>query len=91
MKNIENDAEIIFPKLEFTKLSQRTEDELFEYINNSNDCQFLVYMRIKYDWEEKWEYLIEYCCFNYNTDTLEWLFDWDEGQQNVEYLGIFCF
>lgn len=77
-----------FPKINFEPLPNNSEEALFERILSHQTARcFLVYMRYKYSFEEKWEYSTECCCL-YNYDDILWFNDWYEGQQDVEYLGV---
>lgn len=81
------------PKIEFKVLKGKAEQDLLEFMDESEAkgyWQFLVYLRQKYDFEEKWCYSIEYCFHDISNDCLTWEFDWNEGQK-VEYLAVFCF
>ena len=74
---------MVFPKLEFVELEDKTENGLVEYIDRTGYGFFLVYVRQKYkgEWECSTKPLE---CFD---DYMHWLFDWDNGQ-DCEYLGI---
>ena len=76
------------PTINFDTLLNNSKDALLQkiYKNPSANC-FLVYLRCKYSHETKWEYLIE-CCELCNQNDIIWFNDWNEGQQDVEYLGI---
>ena len=76
------------PQINFIPLKQGiTEDELNEYMVNSDDTNFLIYLRCKYKTDKEWEYLVESATCGFD-DGIIWLNDWDEGQQDVEYLAI---
>ena len=86
MSNKMNDIKI--PKINFIPLKQCiTDDELNEYMVNSDDTNFLIYLRCKYKTDKEWEYLVEAATCGFD-DGIVWLNDWDEGQQDVEYLAI---
>lgn len=81
-----NDIKI--PKINFVPLKQGiTEDELNEYMINSNDTNFLIYLRWKYKTDKEWNYLVEAATCSFY-DGIIWLNDCDEDQQDVEYLAI---
>lgn len=81
--------EIKIPSIEFVRLKKGiTEEELDKYMAENDDDSFLVYLRYKYDFEEEWTYSTECAAWNGCEDTISWLNDWYEGQQNVEYLAI---
>ncbi len=81
--------EIKIPSIEFVRLKKGiTEEELDNYMAENDDDCFLVYLRYKYDFEEEWMYSTECAAWNGCEDTINWLNDWYEGQQNVEYLAI---
>ena len=46
-----------------------------------------IFIRTKYEFENKWDYSIEYV--EYDMDCCLWVFeyDWFEGQDQVEFLG----
>ena len=76
------------PKINFEPLLNHSEDSLLKKIwSNTSACCFLVYLRCKYQYQTKWEYLIE-CCGLYGSNDIIWFNDWYEGQQDVEYLGV---
>lgn len=50
------------------------------------DC--IVYLRYRYDHEKDWTYAHEILTFNGSKCACEWLNDWYEGQQHVEYIGM---
>jgi hypothetical protein len=82
--------EIKIPSIEFVRLKKgMTDSELYDYMAENDDwgC-FLVYLRYKYDFEEEWDYFVECASYDCCTETVFWLNDWYEGQQNVEYLAI---
>lgn len=80
--------EIKIPQINFFPLKQGiTDDELNEYMVNSDDTNFLIYLRCKYKTDKEWEYLAEAATCGFD-DGIVWLNDWDEGQQDVEYLAI---
>ena len=80
--------DIKMPKINFIPLKQCiTDDELNEYMVNSDDTNFLIYLRCKYKTDKEWEYLVEAATCGFD-DGIIWLNDWDEGQQDVEYLAI---
>lgn len=82
-----NDIKI--PSIEFVRLKKgMTGRELNHYMENANDYSFLVYLRYKYDFEEEWTYATECASWGSDEDTVCWLNDWYEGQQNIEYLAI---
>ena len=81
--------EIKIPSIEFVRLKKGiTEEELNDYMEENDEGSFLVYLRYKYDFEEEWDYSIECASYDCCRDTVCWLNDWYEGQQNVEYLAI---
>lgn len=81
--------DIKIPSIEFVRLKKGiTEEELDNYMAENDDDSFIVYLRCKYDFEEEWTYLTECAAWNACEDTISWLDDWYEGQQNVEYLAI---
>lgn len=81
--------EIKIPSIEFVRLKKgMTASELYDYMEENDDDSFLVYLRYKYDFEEEWDYSIECASYDCCRDTVCWLNDWYEGQQNVEYLAI---
>ena len=86
------DVKIKLPALQFVELEDKTEEGLLKYMaQNSYASGFLVHLRMKYEHENRWEYLVEFCRTYY--DGIEWEMDWHEGQQDVEYIGvcpIFC-
>lgn len=52
--------EIKIPQINFVPLKQGiTDDELNEYMVNSDDTNFLIYLRCKYKIDKEWEYLVE--------------------------------
>ena len=75
-------------QLDVSSSMKNTEEELDNYMAENDDDSFLVYMRYKYDFEEEWDYSVECAAWNACEDTISWLNDWYEGQQNVEYLAI---
>ena len=76
------------PKINFEPLLNYSEDSLLKKVwDNPLARCFLVYLRCKYAYQTKWEYLIECCCDTYPGGLL-WFNDWYEGQDDVEYLGI---
>lgn len=86
MSNKMNDIKI--PQINFIPLKKCiTDDELNEYMLNSDDTNFLIYLRCKYKTDKEWEYLVEAATCGFD-DGIVWLNDWDEGQQDVEYLAI---
>lgn len=88
-KEYEKMNEIKIPSIEFVRLKKGiTEEELNDYIAENDDDSFLVYLRYKYDFEEEWTYSTECAAWNGCEDTISWLNDWYEGQQNVEFLAI---
>jgi hypothetical protein len=81
--------EIKIPSIEFVRLKKgMTESELYDYMAENDDGGFLVYLRYKYDFEKEWYYSIECASYDCCRDAVCWLNDWDEGQQNVEFLAI---
>ena len=48
---------------------------------------WIIRIKYKYDWEKEWHYSNEYLMYESCDDDWSWLSDWDEGQQNVEYIG----
>ena len=64
-----------------------TDGELNEYMINSDDTDFLIYLRCKYKTDKEWEYSVEAATCGFD-DGIVWLNDWNEGQQDIEYLAI---
>ncbi len=62
--------------------------EFYKWLNTQSIEDKLVYLRYKYQWENKWTYSKEYLMVDI-TDSINysWLNDWHEGQQDVEVLG----
>jgi hypothetical protein len=82
-----NDIKI--PSIEFVRLKKgMTDKKLNHYMGNADDYSFLVYLRYKYDFEKEWTYATECASWWSDGNTVNWLDDWYEGQQNVEYLAI---
>ena len=84
-----NDIKI--PSIEFVRLKKGiTEEELYNYMVEEDDdyCNYLVYLRYKYDFEKEWDYSVQCVSIDCCEECLNWLDDWYEGQQNVEYLAI---
>lgn len=82
-----NDIKI--PSIEFVRLKKgMTDKKLNHYMENADDYSFLVYLRYKYDFEKEWTYATECASWWSDGNTVNWLDDWYEGQQNVEYLAI---
>ncbi len=82
-----NDIKI--PTIEFVQLKKGiTDRELNNYMENADNYSFLVYLRYKYDFEKEWTYATECASWWSDGNTVNWLNDWYEGQQNVEYLAI---
>lgn len=68
-------------------------EQLFKAIEE--DCMkrecygdYIVRVRYKYEWETKWRYSNEYLEFDWMCCGWCWLDDWNEGQQDVEFLGF---
>ena len=81
------------PNLRFYPLLGTTEEDLNAFVEKCMNYpiavnNFLVYMRIRYDHETEWTYLLELLYFDLETWKLTWENDWDEGQQHVEYLAV---
>lgn len=78
------------------ELNDKTEEEFNKYLETQQGKtdKFLVYLRQRYSWsnENEWEYLILYGSFDYEhydiIPTFVWEWDWNEGQDIVEYLGV---
>lgn len=86
-------VEIKAPAIRFIPLKKGiTEDELNDYIAESDDSSFLVYLRCRYNtdiFKQEWQYSIEAASWGCESDErVCWLDDWWEGQQDVEYLAI---
>ena len=65
-----------------------TLDEFHKWLEKQPIEDKLVYMRYKYSWEDKWSYANEYLKVDMSVEGYYiWLYDWDEGQENVEILG----
>lgn len=68
-------------------------EQLFKAIEE--DClkhhcysDYIVRVRYKYEWVSKWIYSNEYLEWEGNTGDWCWLKDWNEGQEDVEFLGF---
>ena len=74
----------------FNKYNEDEFDKLIEEKYYADDL--LVLIRYKYDWEseDEWQYSKELYLFECYKGHCRhaWLHDWDEGQQDVEILGI---
>lgn len=76
-----------FPQIKFKPFKKdATEDDLYKYICNHGRRDALVYLRYKYDFEEKWTYETE--AVGVDDNGICWFNDWDEGQENIEFLAI---
>ena len=64
-----------------------TIDEMFNELENKMRDTYIVTLKYKYEFEEK--YTIENHILEYDsiTDSYVWLNDWNEGQTDVEVLG----
>ena len=79
---------MILPDIEFIPPRGMTVDDLVNYMQEHTDeSVFLVHLRCRYEYEDKWEYITDACCLKNFEDVL-WMNDWWEGQEYVEYLGI---
>ena len=79
---------MILPNIKFVPFNGKTLDDLVNYMQeHTNEHVFLVYLRCRYEHEDKWEYITDACCLC-NYDDILWMSDWHEGQEYVEYLGI---
>lgn len=83
----------VLPNLRFYPLLGTTEEDLNAFVKRCMDDpididDFIVYMRIRYDHETEWLYLLEPLFFDFDTWRPTWENDWDEGQQHVEYLAV---
>ena len=77
------------PKVTFEDLPNTTEQALFEFIQNHPWCaSFLVYLRAKYKSQPEWTYMVECCSEEFPMNSILWLNDWYEGQDDVEYLSV---
>lgn len=62
-------------------------NKFIEWLKNQPLNDKLVYMRYKYSWEDKWTYSNEYLRADADVMDYTWDNDWDEGQEDVEFLG----
>lgn len=49
---------------------------------------FIILLRYKYSWEKDWTEDAEVIWHDWSSDGLCWDMDWDEGQQDIEYIGL---
>ena len=50
---------------------------------------YVILMRDKYDWEKQWEEAAEFISHYWGSqEYFMWDNDWDEGQQDVEFIGL---
>lgn len=64
-----------------------TINEMFDELENKVRDTYIVTLKYKYDFEEKYtieNHILEYDCMS---DSYVWLNDWNEGQTDVEVLG----
>lgn len=80
---------MILPNIKFTPFKQgATQEDLVEYMQTrTNEFVFLVFLRCRYKYEDKWTYITDACSLC-GFDDILWMTDWYEGQEYVEYLGI---
>ena len=80
---------MILPNIKFTSFKQgATQEDLVEYMQSrTNEFVFLVFLRCRYKYEDKWTYITDACSLC-GFDDILWMTDWHEGQEYVEYLGI---
>ena len=62
-------------------------NKFIEWLRNQPLNDKLVYMRYKYSWEDHWIYSNEYLRADADVMDYTWDNDWDEGQEDVEFLG----
>lgn len=68
-----------------------TEEEFKEFIAKSDPEDKLVFIQLKYSWEDKPRYITELYlydpqgCLPYSEYC--WLYDWWEGEDEVKFLG----
>ena len=62
-----------------------TKEKFYEWLQDQPAEDKVVYMRYKYSWENEWTVSYEYLMVDGN-DFL-WLYDWSEGEEDVEILG----
>ena len=66
-----------------------TLEEFYQHIDNQELCQnYLVRIKMKYSHESEYDLLNELYLFNGEECKYEWLYDWYEGQQEVEVIGF---
>lgn len=81
------------PLLSWHRIPKMNQDAAEQYISTRMseyyDGAWIIYLRYKYDFENKWTYSFESaspdCIGGYG---LCWLNDWWEGQQDVEYIAM---
>ena len=49
---------------------------------------FIILLRYKYSWEKDWTEDAEIIYHDGMSDGLCWLMDWNEGHQDIEYIGL---
>lgn len=49
---------------------------------------FIILLRYKYSWEKDWTEDAEIIYHDEMSDGLCWQMDWNEGQQDIEYIGL---
>jgi len=65
-----------------------TINEFNEWLLSQPIMDKLVRVRYKYSSNVNWVYSIEYLMVDLHSEDLyAWLYDWDEGQQDIEVLG----
>lgn len=54
---------------------------------NLLNTDYIVIIRLRYDFEKEWRNIVELLEYDVNTDSHIWLNDWHEGEQNVEIMS----
>ena len=61
--------------------------ELYRKLRLEPYTDYIVRIRYRYLFEDKWTYDNSILTYDIETDTFTWLDDWNEGQEDVEVLG----
>ena len=62
-------------------------DKFYDYIEGITRQTYIVQIKLKYGWEDKYRFTNEIMGVNENFD-FYWENDWDEGETDVEVIGI---
>lgn len=71
--------------IKFKNFDTKTVAEFMAFVDRYNGYDLIILIGTKYDETEEWHYSYELLLWH--DFSHEWVSDWNEGQEYVEYLG----